>query len=65
MDNHPMKQTIIDGIKYREEAMKKLIIESQNKDRETVRRNNYETWKVLNQKFSNGEFDDYIIEPRD
>lgn len=61
MDNHPMKQTIIDGIKCREEAMKKLIIESQNKDRETVRRNNYETWKVLNQKFANGEFDDYII----
>ncbi len=63
-DAHPKKQSIIDGIKLREEEMKRLIIENQKRDSETVRRNNYETWKVLNQKFANGEFDDYVIEPR-
>jgi hypothetical protein len=64
-DAHPKKQSIIDRIKEREEEMKRLIIESQQRDSETVRRNNYEMWKALNQKFSNGEFDDYIVEPRD
>lgn len=63
-DTHPKKQSIIDGIKEREEEMKRLIIESQQRDREAVRRNNYENWKILNQKFANGEFDDYVIEPR-
>ena len=63
-DAHPKKQSIIDEIKLREEEAKRLIIENQKRDSETVRRNNYETWKVLNQKFANGEFDDYVIEPR-
>jgi hypothetical protein len=64
-DTHPKKQSIIDGIQIREEEMKRLIIENQKRDTETVRRNNYETWKILNQKFANGEFDDYVIDPRD
>ena len=61
MDNHPEVENIKIGIKMRDEEMKRLIIESQNRDRETVRRNNYETWKLLNEKFSNGEFDDYVV----
>lgn len=64
MDNHPNKQSIIDSISEREEEMRRLIIENQKRDRETVRRNNFETWKILNEKFGNGEFDDYMIEPR-
>lgn len=61
MDNHPNKQSIIDSISEREEEMKRLIIENQKRNSETVRRNNYETWKLLNEKFSNGEFDDYVV----
>lgn len=64
MDNHSEAENVKIGIKMREEEMKRLIIENQKRDRETVRRNNYETWKVLNEKFGNGEFDDYMIEPR-
>ena len=65
LDTHPDYQLVVEGIKMREEEMRRIIIESQKRDNETVRRNNYEMWKVLNQKFANGEFDDYVIEPRD
>lgn len=60
VDNHPEIENIKIEIRLREEEMKRLIIENQNRDREVVRRNNYENWKILNQKFSNGEFDDYV-----
>ena len=60
MDNHPEMENLKLAIKIREEEMKKLILESQNRDRETVRRNNYEMWKLLNEKYIDGEFNDLI-----
>jgi len=60
MDNHSEIENIKIAIKIREEEMKKLIIENQNRDREVVRQNNYEMWKLLNEKYIDGEFNDLI-----
>jgi hypothetical protein len=60
VDNHPEIENIKLAIKIREEEMKRLILENQNRDREMVRQNNYEMWKLLNEKYINGEFNDFI-----
>jgi hypothetical protein len=60
MDNHPEMENIKLSIKIREEEMKKLIIENQNRDREVVRQNNFQMWKLLNEKYIDGEFNDLL-----
>lgn len=60
VDNHPEIENIKIEIKLREEEMKRLIIENQTKDREVVRQNNFQMWKMLNEKYINGEFNDLI-----
>lgn len=40
--------------------MEKLILEKQRKDKEIVVKNQYEMWKILNDRFLNGDFDPFI-----
>lgn len=40
--------------------MEKLILEKQRKDKEIVVKNQYEMWKILNDRFLNGDFDTFI-----
>ena len=60
MDNHPEMENIKLAIKIREEEMEKLIIENQNRDSEVVRQNNFQMWKLLNEKYIDGEFNDLL-----
>lgn len=60
VDNHPELDKIKEDIRIREEEMKKLILAEQTKNSDTVNRNNYEMWKLLNEKYQNGDFNKFI-----
>lgn len=60
IDNGKLIQDIGNRIKKEERERELAIIKEQKANRETVRANQYYQWKLLNEKYKSGEFDEFV-----